>query len=184
MGLWNFLWSAFWPGLRDDATAIFQVLQLSVWNLAGWCTKTWNTLLFIFHNRLGPGPSDDVAVLILKGLQLPAWNLVGWCTVSWIRLLPEMAMLGQVWAFHGTLQFSMIGLARKTKMEWPHAANVRIFWSRRAEGAVALLTSCLILSNCSKRKKKKITATAIPSGRRRTWDFYYNNGRATHRDNS
>ena len=67
-------------------------------------------------------------------------------------------------AFRGTLKFSMIGLGQEDEIEeitlwpeiwwhdavyhvadhcmkWPHSANVCIFWSRPAEGAVVLWTS-------------------------------------------
>ena len=36
-------------------------------------------------------------------------------------------------------------------MKWPHSANVRIFWSRPAEGAVVLWTSCFLIFSCAKQ---------------------------------
>ena len=92
-----------------------------------------------------------------------------WCTVTWTRSLSKIAMFGHFSAFHGTLKFSMISLDQGDKIEeitlrheiwwhdvvyheadhcmkWPHS-NIRIFWSRSAEGAVVLWTSCRDLFN-------------------------------------
>ena len=76
-----------------------------------------------------------------------------------------MAMLSIILAFHGTSKFASIGLGQEYEIKeitlrpeiwWhdavfhetdqcvklPHAANVFIFWSRPAEDAVVLWTSC------------------------------------------
>ena len=76
-----------------------------------------------------------------------------------------MAVLGLFYAFHGSLKLAMMGLGKKDGIEkitlqpeiwwhdvlyheadhylkWPHPGNVRIFWSRPAEGAVVLWKYC------------------------------------------
>ena len=82
----------------------------------------------------------------------------------WSRSLLKIPCSANFYAFHGTLKFSMIGLGQEDEIEeitlqpeiwwhdavyheadhcmkWPHLANVCIFWSRPAEGAVVLWTS-------------------------------------------
>ena len=75
-----------------------------------------------------------------------------WCTVHWSRSLLKMAMLGQFLVQEDAIEEITIrpeiwwhdGVYHEGEhcMKWPHSANVCLFWSRQAEGAVILWTSC------------------------------------------
>ena len=82
-------------------------------------------------------------------------------------------------AFHGTLKFYMVTLGHEEEIEeiwifldavhheadhcmkWPHSANVRICWSRPAEGVVVPRTLCSLMNDTS--TKEEIFTDVIPS---------------------
>ena len=66
--------------------------------------------------------------------------------------------------FGGMMQFTMDHC-----MKWPHSANVRIFWSGSAEGAVVLWTSCF--NDCV--KSSAISIRPFFFWNRNIFPFYY-----------
>ena len=122
--------------VQSDVTALTLLgFQLSAWNLVGWCTVPWSRSLSKMTMLCQFSAFHRTFKFSMISLD-QVWGMV--THVTHIRKCEEITSWPENW-WHDTMYHEA-----DHHLKWPRSTNVRIFWSRPAEGAVVPWTACAL----------------------------------------